>query len=232
MAGLTTDEHIDDAHRYVHDHLRIRTTNPQVARHAFYGSGVFRFAVVRNPWNRLVSAFANKLVKPDTYHTLKNAVALFQRPKLFSRSKTMNQMAELLEQVTFRQFVNQITCRPAHAHDLHWWPQHMFMADIDFDLIGYFEHMQDLASELSSRTGLAVNIKKLNTSSYTDSHTPVAAGEFADTTIQELRQLQRLPKPEEFYTDDLVCEVSEYYQEDIERFGYEYSLAPSKLFAA
>ena len=232
MATLAFGKYSGDTHAFVKEHLQIRATNPKMAQQALRDANVFRFSIVRNPWNRLVSAFGNKVVHPDAHATLTNALKLLAPRSVWKQATTMQSMEQSIAKYTFRQFVHAVTSTPGFSHDAHWRPQHLYLGDVDMDFVGYFENMQNAVLEVSRRTGLKVDIKCLNASVYTDEIRTTDSECYCDVPIGEIRQLSRIPKPHEFYSEDLIECVGDYYHQDVHRFGYEYDKAPARAFAA
>ena len=232
MATLAVGQYTGDTHAFEKANLQIRATNPTVAQQALSNTDIFRFSIVRNPWNRIVSAFGNKVVHPDTYGTLQNALKLLTPRSVWKRATTMQEMEQSIAKFTFRQFVHAVTSRPGYTHDAHWRPQYLYLGDVNLDFVGYFENMQNAVLEISRRTGLKVDIQCLNANAYAKEIRTTDSDCYCDVPIGEIRQLSRIPKPHEFYSEDLIECVGDYYHQDVQRFGYEYDKAPARAFAA
>ena len=232
MTTLAVGQYTGDTHAFVKPNLQIHATNPTVARQALSSTDIFRFSIVRNQWNRIVSAFGNKVVHPDAHAALTNAPKLLAPRSVWKQATTMQFVEQRIAKYTFRQFVHAVTSTPGFSHDAHWRPQHLYLGDVDMDFVGYFENMQNAVFEVSRRTGLKVDIKCLNASVNTDEIRTTASECYCDVPIGEIRQLSRIPKPHEFYSEDLVECVGDYYHQDVQRFGYEHEKSPARAFAA
>ncbi|MBT3192313.1 MAG: sulfotransferase family protein [Verrucomicrobia bacterium] len=155
----------------------------------------FRFAFVRNPYDRILSAYKSKLGNPnDTqYEWLRAEVrATFGYPDREGLPPT----------VAFRDFVRYLSGRPEHAwHDGHFNAQTDILAEhlITYDFIGRFESFQADFGKVLTRMGAdqeAIDMKKVvrNPSNWT-------------------------PAPWA-YDPELAETVCELYRSDFERFGY------------
>jgi hypothetical protein len=195
----------------------------------------FRFAFVRNPWARLVSAFVNKFViwHGDTGGMLLNefrralprriAEQIVRNPdpaNVLAPWWLLRSSAAWIEHFTFRQFVNHLaTCNLVEA-DPHWRPQAEFLGPFDFHFIGRFEHLSRDFTELSRLLGRQVALPRFNSSTYDADD---QAGEcVADWPLCRLRKLPAAPHFRRFYTPLLAQTVGRLYTADVERFGYEF----------
>ncbi|KPP66110.1 carbohydrate sulfotransferase 8-like [Scleropages formosus] len=112
---------------------------------------------VREPLERLVSAFRDKFENPNTYYH-----PVFGRP-IISRYRVNASQAALRTGagVTFKEFVQYLldVHRPV-GMDIHWEPVGHLCSPclLDFDFIGKFETMQEDANFLLHRTGAPHNL--------------------------------------------------------------------------
>ena len=100
----------------------------------------FKFAVIRNPYSRAASAYANKVSKPEAYiiRKLKSSAAM--------------QGVKLSEQITFDEFIQVISRQSLSEMDPHWRPQYFEgrFGAIKFDFIG---RMENLSADLTYALG-------------------------------------------------------------------------------
>lgn len=139
--------------------------------------GYFKFAFVRNPWDRLVSAF---------YHFKET-----NKDRVFSKlSKVCNKKGKY---ITFKEFV--IACLVNKAiKNIHWEPQYLVVCDKDkniiLDHIARFERFDEEISFIFNKIKLDEKINHLNFSKhehytyYYDEETINIAEEYYKTDIE------------------------------------------------
>lgn len=104
----------------------------------------FKFAMVRNPWDRLVSGWKNKVVKRNHYH--------------FSDD-------ELLKMQQFENFVDYVAGIDIERCDGHLRLQSKMIDLNNIDYIGRFENFEENLLKILKKIGLgSVEIEKLNPS--------------------------------------------------------------------
>lgn len=168
----------------------------------------FAFVIVRNPWDRLVSCFLDKFVKPanDTGHWRQCRLDI-------ARANGKDHC-----NITFRQFARYLAARPQHlCRDEHWRPQSDFLGGVTFDFVGRFETFADDARRLQQTLGvdLPVPVTGVNPRRAIE-------GEFADIPRDDLAAMDAWPDYTRFYTPDLIDAVGELYRRDIERFDFAF----------
>ena len=156
-----------------------------------------RFAVVRNPWDRLVSAwsFARRgfsLVEPGSEPSA-GSVA-----RIRIRREEQYQVPEF---ESFERFVRDwLAQRDVHRLDGVFRPQVDYVRDpvgaMPLDFLGRFEQLDRTAAWLSETTGRRLDLPRLNASK---------RGAYRS-----------------HYTPELARLVGEIYAQDIATFGYEY----------
>lgn len=169
----------------------------------------FKYAFVRDPWWRLVSAYVSKLVRgrePRPQY----------EPTVTAIHRAAGRPVDLARGVTFREFVRHVHAAPDAALDPHWRPQACFLAGHRFDFVGRVEHLAEDLAELERRLGVALPLRQLNHTRYRASAGPCRA----DASREELRASRDLPLPESFYDEELVALVGERYRADVEAWGY------------
>jgi len=123
----------------------------------------FKFAIVRNPWERLLSAYQFKFLKKKD-----SPVPIINKLINGNENKT----------ISFEQFVKYV-CNSKDAQcDVHWMPQNKFLDDIKVDYIARMETLEDDLKEISKHIGIKIEIEKLNASKkydLSDYYTPLLA---------------------------------------------------------
>lgn len=165
----------------------------------------FKFCVSRDPYDRLVSAFRNKIEgvesldrdEKDLYRDVINDILRTTR----DTSKLTDQQSDNLP-VSFDEFVNFITQQDPYQHDRHWLSQYTTMRPdlIDYDFIAKFESLHsdlmkicDITSQSEeARQALAIHLNQSNWGASWKS----------------------------YYTEELANKVYTLYAKDFETFGY------------
>lgn len=133
-------------------------------------AGLFKFAFVRNPWDRLVSRYSYLL--RNTGHPRHRMV------------KAMNGLDEYVDWEIRRGKMFQ----------------HTYVCDAGgksiVDFVGYFERLNEDFAKVCARLGVKAELPQANKSSHKDYRS--------------------------YYTPALREKVAQYFQQDIERFGYDF----------
>lgn len=108
---------------------------------------IFKFCLVRNPYNRLLSCFLDKIVGK-------------QYPKRIILQQLGHDSSDLTIDVSFREFVLSVSQQPVSMMDLHWRPQHYqtYQAGISYDLVGRLENFDEDFRRIGQR--LSENFSK------------------------------------------------------------------------
>lgn len=183
----------------------------------------FKFAFVRNPWERLTSAYLNKFVTPISQNKTNLPLA---EPVIESVYRINNLGANQKDSITFRQFVEYVSVTEDQHLDGHWKPQHLFLGKTKFDFIGRFENMEDDFTYIQNRLGLSSSLPWSNKSQRNDHRSDAEkldlTRHYCDYYPKDLNQLKHYPDYRTFYTTDLVEIVAKRYAKDIELFKYEF----------
>ena len=165
----------------------------------------FRFAIVRNPWRRVVSAFCDKVVRLG--------IGL-------AGDLTRN---DSIRHLTFREFVQIVRQTAPLDIDGHLQPQHLFLGTNRFDALGRFETLDRFLARLADRFGLPPTWGSWNRVDYRGELPDRTLGCVADWSVEELRSLERVPRYDAFYDDRLIAQVRDYYRHDVDAFGYTFA---------
>jgi hypothetical protein len=152
----------------------------------------FRFCIVRNPWDRVLSCYINKINPDKNYNDkwFKNGVALsLVNFKVFKGG------------MSFEDFIYALKDIPDNKADNHFRSQHMFIVDKNGNLlvnyIGRFEDITTAFEHICQKMGLS------------------------DIVFPHLLKSDH-EKYRSYYNDRLIDIVSERYSTDIDMFGYDF----------
>ena len=187
------------------------------------GSQYFKFAFVRNPWERLTSAYLNKFVSPIRHKQSNLPLA----KEVIENIYRLNDLTVNYEEsITFKQFVEYISVTDDQDLDGHWQPQYLFLGDTQFDFIGRFENLEKDFAYLQQKLGLSSSLPWSNKSQVDDDKLDANKSDlkrhFCDFSPKELSQLSHFPDYRDFYAGDLIEMVRKRYAKDIELFDYDF----------
>jgi hypothetical protein len=178
--------------KLINDHPH-STPFPEIPLWASAANKYFKFAFVRNPWDRLVSCYKDKIYY-CTDHTGKvNAYGDNLPP--FMRKYSCFQKG-----MPFEDFVKAVSKIPDHAAEAHFISQHTYLehhGDLVPNFIGKFENI----GEDWGRVCKSIKIK-----------TP---------SLEHRKKVADKPY-KSFYTDETIEIVASRYEKDISMFGYNF----------
>jgi hypothetical protein len=183
----------------------------------------FKFVIVRNPWDRLTSAYLNKFVKPlDLEQSSSPGKQVVEE-----YYQSCNLPVDYIKCITFRQFIQYLLDHKDEEIDGHWQPQSMFINNNKFDYIGSIETLNTDFKAIAEKIGVDINLDWANSSKRTaiSGELPKivpGARHYADYTPAEFRQLSQYPAYTEFYTPELLELVRQRYTADVDNFGYQF----------
>ena len=178
----------------------------------------FKFAIVRNPWDRLTSAYLNKFVKPIDIEQSSSP----GKQVVEAHFQGQNLPVDYARGITFKEFIAYLLTHSDEEIDGHWQPQSMFINHNKFDYLGRIETLSTDFQAIANRIGVKSNLGWANRSQRAESKTNLASEVYADYTPAQLRQLPQYPGYTEFYTPELLALVKQRYTEDVENFGYQF----------
>jgi Sulfotransferase family len=180
----------------------------------------FKFAIVRNPWNRLVSAYLNKFV--DKHLELDN----FSKDVIGNIYTQKKLNPDWEKSITFSDFVEYLDRTQDKDLNEHWKPQYLFLGGTKFDFIGRFENLDRDFNSIKNKFNIPVNLERIISRKIEKtpeiSTSSDCALDYPNLYPFELKQLDRYPNYEKFYTPELIERVARRYKKDIEMFGYEF----------
>lgn len=188
----------------------------------------FKFAFVRNPLSRLVSAYLDKVVpaKVTAARLVRNfqmqdpSVDWWQRMAAAVR-------ADASRGLTFRELVQQLGRERPEKVDEHFRPQSLLLAGLPLDFLGRVEQMAEDFAFVQRRLDTNVPLAHEKKQSYA----PQAMGEYvADWPVTAFRQQAAHPHWRRFYPPEVLAAVAKIYRDDFASFGYRAEVeAPSSL---
>ena len=213
------NDYVHDLHRYIHNNLTLENYNRNESSKIINSKQYFKFTVVRDPWKRLTSAYLNKFVDVDHPNELlpsaRTAIEGFY---------TMNGIkTDYQKSITFRQFLSYVAITEDRYLDTHWKTQSSFLANIKLDFVGRLETLSDDFEYIKRKINLKENfiLPKQNVTTYEKVLDPFF--NYADLYPNKLKQLERRPNYQAYYTSDLINLVRQRYKCDFEQLGYNVS---------
>lgn len=156
--------------------------------------GLFTFAFVRNPWDRLVSCYRDKIrgeVDGYTSFTMRPAAA-----------NCLARFDAFVPGMSFAAFVAAVASISDEDADGHFRSQHTFVTDeegkIGVDFLGRFEQLAEDFRFIQERIGLPRN------------------------ALPRLQKARRAARYADFYNKETRQIAGERFRQDIEMFGYEF----------
>jgi tetratricopeptide (TPR) repeat protein len=197
----TIHVYLDNNPNILFDDFIARTDSPEY----------FKFTILRNPLQRLVSAYLDKFVK-HPYEYMED----FARKLVVRIYDRLGIKSDPSNSITFTQFVEHIMETKDRELNDHWKPQSSFIGSIEFDFIGQFENLNQTIDVLQNRFNIKIAKKVAKSSHITKYQEFDRRLEFHNMYPTELRQLAGMPKAEQLYTPELLKLVKERYANDIE----------------
>jgi hypothetical protein len=156
--------------------------------------GLFAFAFVRNPWDRLASCYRDKVAGEAAEFTgidPRSGVAY-----------CLSRFGVFRPDMSFEEFVHEVAAIPDAEADDHFRSQHTFVsnnsAKIAIDFVGRFENLSTDFKRACQQLGI---------------------GELKLPRVQAMR----LARPySQFYTNDTRRVVAQRFAADVELFGYRF----------
>jgi len=165
----------------------------------------FKFTVIREPFERLVSAYLEKFVYQR--HNTRN---LIHTRDIISKVQATDSI-DLQRGITFDEFAGFIISQDPLTLDPHWRPQYLYMENVKH-LEGVFrlENIGRLEAHLRQYTGQPVHLGHKNRTK--KSHQLLEGAE--QLTAAEIDGLGAFD-PRSFQTSNLHARIADYYREDI-----------------
>ena len=192
--------------------LQVKDYGEEEIRAIFADRGYFRFAVVREPFDRLVSAYLEKFVtnrRGKVQHVATGPVIAAVRGLEAPSQK------DHARGITFREFVEHVTDQPFHRLDPHWRPQSDYFRVIPFDHLYGVEDLDMLQHDLSLHCGEPISVPHRNRSRETKLERVAGV---ADMMPAQLEARAKGLSSESFAEPDLVERVARHFGSDATLF--------------
>lgn len=171
----------------------------------------YTFTVVRNPWDRLVSAYIDKFVRAKEYEDFALEVILSIRGS-----------SDVSLGISFREYLNYISNQHLLQMNDHWRPQWWFVAGLGVDRIIKYESLEEDLRQLLSSRGVNVDLPHINRSSMKVVELRNRNLCLPDMFPSELRSLGGYPAYHSWYDNELLAVADRVFRKDIELFGYNF----------
>lgn len=173
----------------------------------------FKFTVLRNPFDRLVSGYLDKLAK----HIVPEA---FAQDVILSVQRQLDKPIDIERSITFSQFVDYLVRTPDIQLNDHWRPQFSFIGSVGFDFIGQFEAMDDVISVLENK--FPISIQQQVSKHLTSYGTFDDSLELHNLYPSDLRALGKMPYSSQLFTRELRSTIQSRYRQDIEVYKHNF----------
>ncbi len=181
----------------------------QLAREILASDQYFKFSVIRDPFERLVSAYLEKFVYKR--HSQRNLLHTRQVISEVQGTADIN----LQLGISFDQFAEYILAQDAYDLDAHWRPQHLYFRGVPhISRIFRLENIGELERYLLEQLGVEVKLGHDNRTSKSDIHLPQAA----TLNAHELDEQDAI-SPGSFAATRHLDALRDYYREDFEFYS-------------
>ena len=180
-------------------------------------SDYFKFVIVRNPWARLVSTYANYFVRLPAEKHIFSDIAKSAALHIYGDSSFLN----YVDSITFDQFVRYVAVTEDAELDIHCRPQSYFLGSFSYDFAAKMENLDRDLTLIEEKLNLPFKIKRFNKTAYSESKED--SEPYHAFTSAEIRALEsKVPNYKMFYTPELTELVRQRYAADTERFDYSF----------
>lgn len=206
----------DTIRNYVELNYSLSTYTYTEARKIIY-SDYFKFAIVRNPWARLVSSYLNLFVR---FHEHGQPTDLVRDSVKYIYGEDVKDRDSV--KITFEELIKYLCATEDRYIDQHCIPQYLFLGDIKYDFIARMENLSQDLQYIQNKLNLSLELPKLNKTKY--SSEPNNEQILSKLSASEFRNWKTvLPDYKQFYTPELIDLVGKRYAKDIEMFGYDFA---------
>jgi len=177
----------------------------------------FKIAVVRNPYDRLVSAFVDKFCKED----LKTGWI----QKILMQMGSANADGNMT--ISFAQFIDYLSSHDNNKVNAHWRRQSYILDGVTLDKVIDLKEiatiLPDLEKQFSVKTNLDFNmLRQANVYDEERLESHSYAGDIPNTElIRHYAQRNTFPKKSQFYNNELKAKVRNIYRDDFKLHPYD-----------
>lgn len=177
---------------------------------------LYRFAFVRDPFSRLLSAYLSKITIPFKTFKFDRSKANHNPPKAkiitLLTGKEVDENTDMTVDIDFASFIKAICSQDPADMDLHWKPQFDLLQPdkIEYDFIGRFERFNEDFSAIKAKLGINAEAEPQYSSNRTRAYEKLNA----------------------YYTEELQNLVRDKYKVDFENFGYSDTISIPESEAA
>lgn len=205
---LAVEGHTVEPSNEFHEHVRKLQKQQQlgVTPRLLKDRGYLHFMFVREPFERLVSAYVDKFVYANPLRDKAPGSDIVETLASYMQRDPS-------ERVSFREFVNFLATTPDETHDGHWRAQAWFANRQRLDYVGTVRNIERDLEYLREIAGIDVappvghlNPRRPKTRSADRCH--------ADTTATELQAMSDKPPWDAFYDEPLRVAIRERFADD------------------
>jgi hypothetical protein len=181
----------------------------ELAREILASDQYFKFSVIRDPFERLVSAYLEKFVYQRTAQR-----NLIHTQELICDVQGTRDI-DAKTGISFDQFVEYILRQDPYDLDPHWRPQYLYFLGVPhISRIFRLENIRELEQHLQQNLGLTVQLGHANATSKSDVFLPEAS----TLTASELDARESI-HPDSFLSSAHADAIRRYYREDFEFYS-------------
>lgn len=181
----------------------------ELAREILASDQYFKFSVLRDPFERLVSAYLEKFV----YNRHNHRNLIHTRPVI--RAVQGSEEIDLDQGISFDQFLEYILQQDPYELDTHWRPQHLYFRGVPhISKIFRLENIDELENHLRQHHQIDVKLGHKNKTAKSDFQLPRAHS----LPAAEFDQMDAI-NPESFLHTSHAPAIRRYYQEDFEFYA-------------
>ena len=177
----------------------------------------YKFAIVRNPLERLSSAFLDKALGRGS-----------DVPKFLDSVEFKGEVRNL----SFRKFVELVSENNHSKSNIHWLPQVRFLVYSNYDDLVPLEHLNDYVDRISARSGIPIPDQLLVGRHENARYERISDDIFADRTVSELQTLRgegKTPAHQSMYDSSMEDAVRHAYKSDFAIYDRAKELVGSVL---
>ena len=168
----------------------------------------FKFAILRDPAQRLLSAYIEKFVKNRQahenviYHTSPVIRAVQAKEGLVDPDYFLG--------ISFRSLVEYIVQQPKENLDPHWCPQYLYLGDYEWSNLYTFDMLPQAVTDLEQISGMKLSAPPANKSGSGIGNPHSGADQLLPCELDKLPMIAK----ESFLTPEICTLLNDYYARD------------------